>query len=622
MTDPKAAQELLRSTMRILAKTIKPSQTPKPATRPRKARFGELLVKADVITAEQLQQALAQQKKSGQKLGRVLQEIGAISESELHRFLARHLGIDYVDLSLANLHKDTLFLLKEVQARSYRALVLESDEQGLLIGMADPTDIHAYDQLCRLLKRPVRLALVNEADLLHTINSMYRRKEEIDALAEEVKQELGEGGIDIDSLSADEGSTEAPVIKLIQSMFQDAVQVHASDIHIEPEETMLRIRQRVDGVLQEHVIDGRSVSGALVTRIKLMSGLDISEKRLPQDGRFSIRVNASAIDVRVSTLPVQHGESMVLRLLDHSANLVSLEKLGMPPDIRERFETMIEQPAGMVLVTGPTGSGKTTTLYSALDRVNHSTNKIITVEDPVEYRLERINQVQVNAHIGLDFARVLRTALRQDPDIILVGEMRDQETVDIGLRAAMTGHLVFSTLHTVSAVATVSRLREMGAPGYLLAAALIGIIAQRLVRRICDSCKEPVELSPGQRAWLNAQVGIERGKAIKFVRGRGCNHCLLTGYRGRIGVYELLEMDSRLTGAIQREDLDEFLKAADEKKSYVPLSRRALDYAIAGVTSLEEVMRLSGGLEDDGDSTLFEQSAATGPDSETDARDG
>ena len=609
MTDPKAAQQLLRSTMRILAKTIKPSKPAKPAMRPRKARLGELLVKAGAISAEQLQQALAEQQKSGQKLGRALQDLGAISESELHRFLAKHLGIDYVDLSLANLNKDTIFLLKEVQARSYRALVLQSDEQGLLVGMADPTDIHAYDQLCRLLKRPVRLALVNEADLLHTINSMYRRKEEIDALAEEVKEELGEGGIDINNLSADEGSTEAPVIKLIQSMFQDAVQVHASDIHIEPEENMLRIRQRVDGVLQEHVIDGRSVSNALVTRIKLMSGLDISEKRLPQDGRFSIRVNESVIDVRVSTLPVQHGESMVLRLLDHSANLVSLEKLGMPPDIRERFAAMIEQPAGMVLVTGPTGSGKTTTLYSALDRVNHPTNKIITVEDPVEYRLERINQVQVNAHIGLDFARVLRTALRQDPDIILVGEMRDQETVDIGLRAAMTGHLVFSTLHTVSAVATVSRLREMGAPGYLLAAALIGIIAQRLVRRICDSCKEPVELSPGQRAWLNAQVGIERGKAIKFVRGRGCNHCLLTGYRGRIGVYELLEMDSRLTGAIQREDLDEFLKAADKKKSYVPLGRRALDYAIAGVTSLDEVMRITGGLDEETEPTVSNPSA-------------
>ena len=613
MTDPKAAQQLLRSTMRILAKTIKPFKPAKPAkptTRPRKARFGELLVKAGVISDEQLQQALEQQQKSGQKLGRTLVDLGAISESESHRFLARHLGVDFVDLSVAKLNSDTIFLLKEVQARRHRALVLESDDNGLLVGMADPSDIHAYDELCRLLKRPVRLALVNETDLLHTINSMYRRKEEIDALAEEVKEELGEGGIDIDNLAADEGSTEAPVIKLIQSMFQDAVQVHASDIHIEPEENMLRIRQRVDGVLQEHVIDGRSVSNALVTRIKLMSGLDISEKRLPQDGRFSLRVNASVIDVRVSTLPVQHGESMVLRLLDQSTNLVSLEKLGMPPEIRERFAAMIEQPAGMVLVTGPTGSGKTTTLYSALDRVNHPTNKIITVEDPVEYRLERINQVQVNAHIGLDFARVLRTALRQDPDIILVGEMRDQETVDIGLRAAMTGHLVFSTLHTVSAVATVSRLREMGAPGYLLAAALNGIIAQRLVRRICDSCKERVEMSPGQRAWLNAQVGIERGKAIQFVRGRGCNHCLLTGYRGRIGVYELLEMDSRLTGAIQREDLDEFQIAAEQKKSYVPLGRRALDYAIAGVTSLDEVMRITGGLDEEIEPTAFDQFAS------------
>ena len=359
---------------------------------------------------------------------------------------------------------------------------------------------------------------------------------------------------------------------------------------------MLRIRQRVDGILQEHVIDGRSLSTALVTRLKLMSGLDISEKRLPQDGRFSIRVNAATLDVRVSTLPVQHGESMVLRLLDNSANLLSLEELGMTSDIRKRFEIMIEQPAGMVLVTGPTGSGKTTTLYSALNRVNHPTNKIITVEDPVEYRLDRINQVQVNPVIGLDFSRVLRTTLRQDPDIILVGEMRDHETVEIGLRAAMTGHLVFSTLHTVNAVATVSRLREMGAPGYLLAAALTGIIAQRLIRRVCDSCKENVELNPREQAWLAGQEVAGSGRAGKFMRGRGCNHCLHTGYRGRIGVYELLEMDARLTGAIQREDLAEFNQAAAEKESYVPLGRRALGYAITGLTTVDEVMRISGGL--------------------------
>jgi MSHA biogenesis protein MshE len=332
-----------------------------------------------------------------------------------------------------------------------------------------------------------------------------------------------------------------------------------------------------------------------------MSGLDISEKRLPQDGRFSIRVNKKTLDVRMSTLPVQHGESVVMRLLDHSANLLTLSNLGMPPNIERRFAAMIEKPGGMVLVTGPTGSGKTTTLYSALNRVNHPTTKIITVEDPVEYRLDRINQVQVNQRIGLDFARVLRTALRQDPDIILVGEMRDRETVDIGLRAAMTGHLVFSTLHTVNAAATVDRLKDMGAPGYLMSAALNGVVAQRLVRRVCGRCRETVKLTPGQQAWLVAQVGKERSKTLEFARGRGCNYCYLTGYNGRIGVYELLEMDSRLTDAIQREDPAAFEKAVAKKKSYVPLTHCALEYAIEGITSIDEAIRVAGGLDEDSD---------------------
>ena len=298
-----------------------------------------------------------------------------------------------------------------------------------------------------------------------------------------------------------------------------------------------------------------------------------------------------------------------MRLLDNSSNLKSLDELGMTPDIRIRFEALIKQPAGMVLVTGPTGSGKTTTLYSALNQVNHASTKIITVEDPVEYRMERVNQVQVNPVIGLDFTRVLRTCLRQDPDVILVGEMRDKETVDIGLRAAMTGHLVFSTLHTVNAIATVSRLLEMGAPGYLLAAALNGIIAQRLIRRVCDNCKESVELTPGEQAWLSGQQVAGHGKAGKFSRGAGCNHCLQTGYRGRLGVYELLEMDAQLTGALQREDLDEFNQAAARKKGYVPLGRRALGYAITGLTTLEEVIRIAGSLEEEEQPTESDSSA-------------
>ena len=589
----------------------------KTTSRRKKLRLGDLLLGAGAISDEQLEEALALQKTQGHKLGRALTEIGAITELELHKFLAVHLNIEYLDISALHLDAETVALLPEVHARRHRALVLQSDHEGLLVGIADPTDIFAYDAICRLLKRPVRLALVNESDLLRTIDNVYRRTDEIEALAAEVKRDLGEGQIDIDHLMADESSSDAPVIKLLQSMFKDAVQVKASDIHIEPEEFMLRIRQRVDGVLQEQLIDGRGVSAALVTRLKLMSGLDISEKRLPQDGRFSIRVNEKALDVRVSTLPVQHGESVVLRLLDHSANLLSLEKLGMPADVRRRFENMIDKPGGMVLVTGPTGSGKTTTLYSALNRVNDPTTKIITVEDPVEYRLERINQVQVNPAIGLSFGRVLRTALRQDPDIILVGEMRDKETVDIGLRAAMTGHLVFSTLHTVSAAAAISRLRDMGAPGYLLAAALTGIIAQRLVRRVCNGCKETVELNAGQKAWLKTQLGAKRAESLEFVQGRGCNYCYLTGYSGRIGVFELLEMDSKLTDAIQREDLSDFLKAVASKKSYVPLSHRALDYAIEGVTSFEEVIRIAGGLGDETELSIDEQISADGAMPET-----
>ena len=567
--------------------------------RRKKMRLGELLLDANAITEAQLEQALALQKRSGHKLGRALTEVGAIDEADLYKFLAKRLDIDYLDISTIKLQPEVVKMLPEVQARRLRALVLKQDKDGLLVGMADPTDIFAHDELGRLLGKAVKIALVNETELLRTIDITYRRTDEINALAAEVKEELGEARIDIDDLTAEEDSAEAPVIKLLQSMFRDAVQVSASDIHIEPDEFVLRIRQRVDGVLQEHVIDGRGVAGALVTRLKLMSGLDISEKRLPQDGRFSVRVNETTLDIRVSTLPVQFGEAIVLRLLDHSANLLSLEKLGMPANLLERFYRMIERPSGMVLVTGPTGSGKTTTLYSALNYVNKPSTKIITVEDPVEYRLARINQVQVHSRIGLDFGRVLRTALRQDPDIILVGEMRDRETVDIGLRAAMTGHLVFSTLHTVSAVATANRLLDMGAPGYLIGAALQGIVAQRLVRRVCESCAEPAELSPGQLAWLKTQLGSKRAKDAGFVHGRGCNYCQLTGYRGRIGVYELLEMDAGLTDALRREDLSEFVSLAAKKKSYVPLVNCALDYAMSGITSLDEVLRVAGGLDAD-----------------------
>jgi MSHA biogenesis protein MshE len=568
------------------------------STGPRKRiRLGELLVDQKLLTSEQLQSALDEQKRTGRKLGRVLTELNLVREETLHEVLAKHLQIPFIDVRQLTLDHQTVRLLPEAQARRFRALVLQSDARGLLIGMTDPTDLMAYDELSARLKQPLRIALVKEADLLKTMDVVYRRTEEIASIAQEVRQELHEGDIDLELL-ADEQSPDAPVIRLIQSMFQDAVQVRASDLHIEPGENALRVRQRVDGVLQEQKIDGRRVASALVTRLKLMSGLDIAEKRLPQDGRFSLKVKDKVIDVRLSTMPTQYGESVVMRLLDQSGSLMTLDKLGMSPAMLSRFVELIGRSAGMVLVTGPTGSGKTTTLYSALNHLNQPDSKIITVEDPVEYRLDRVNQVQVNPKIGLDFARVLRTTLRQDPDIILVGEMRDQETVDIGLRAAITGHLVFSTLHTMNAIATVHRLLDMGAAGYMIAAALHAIVAQRLVRKVCDNCAQPTEPTPQQKAWLNALTSPTQVAQMNFHLGSGCTYCNLTGYRGRAAIYELLELDRSLADAIRRGDSGEFGRLVQDKNDYVTLTDGALQLVASGVTSVAEAIAVTSGLDE------------------------
>jgi MSHA biogenesis protein MshE len=488
--------------------------------------------------------------------------------------------------------------LPETHARRHRALVLKEDARGYLVCMADPTDLFASDELARALHKPIRLALAKEAALLRTIDLVYRRTDEIVSLAEELDEELSATDVDLGALAVEEGSPDAPVIKLIQSMFQDAVHVNASDIHIEPDERCLRIRLRVDGVLQEQVIDGNRVAQALVTRLKLMCGLDIAEKRKPQDGRFSIKVEDKSLDVRLSTMPIYHGEAIVMRLLDQSASHKTFADLGMPPEITARFNALIERTSGMVLVTGPTGSGKTTTLYAALQHVNSPATKIITAEDPVEYRLERINQVQVNPKIGLTFSAILRTALRQDPDIVLVGEMRDQETVEIGLRAAMTGHLVFSTLHTQSAVSTVSRLLDMGAQGYLIASALDCVLAQRLVRRNCENCAQPVVPSVQQQSWLTRYLEPAEIEAAKFLEGHGCTYCNMTGYRGRIGIYELLEVDGGIADAIRRNDLGALDRLAARAPGFVPLAARALESALAGTTSLSEIMTSMAGLEE------------------------
>lgn len=576
-------------------------------TAPARVRLGDVLVERKLLTQAQLTEALAEQDRSGRKLGRVLVDLGLVSESALHTALSDHLKVPYVDLRQFTPDRDGLRMLPETVARRFRAIVLKSAGNAPLVGMADPTDIFAFDEIKRHLRRSFDLALVNETALLDFIDKNYRRTDEIASLAKEVREELSDSDLDLDQLKADDAAPDAAILRLLQSLFQDAVQVNASDIHIEPGDGRLRIRQRVDGELQEQSIEGERVATALVTRLKLMCGLDIAEKRLPQDGRFSMKVTGRSFDVRVSTLPTIHGESLVMRLLDQSAPLTGMDQLGLGDALLKRFSEIAQMSAGMVLVTGPTGSGKTTTLYSVLQHLNQVDTKIITVEDPVEYRLDRIVQVQVQPKIGLDFARVLRTALRQDPDVLLIGEMRDRETAEIGLRAAMTGHMVFSTLHTLNAAAAVSRLIDMGAEPFLVAASLKAVLAQRLVRKLCVQCSADAPLSDTARSWLERRgpSSIPAGQAWRSARG--CHQCNHTGFRGRLAVYEFLDLDRDALDAIRRNDLTAFQHRAGQLPGFVPLADAGIEVARRGLTSIEEVMRVLSGLEDRPAETAAEQ---------------
>ncbi len=562
----------------------------------RKVRVGDLLVEKNLITEPQLMEALAEQKRTGKKVGRVLTDLKFISEEKLLSCLADYFQYPYVDLNRYRIEVDVVRLLPEVSARRYRCIVLAEKPGGLLIGMSDPTDLKVIDDLQRHLKRAVFPAFISEDILLKTLDSIYRRQDEIASIAGELEGELSESDFDITDLASGSDSNEAPVVRLLQSIFEDAVQIKASDIHIEPEEAQLRIRMRIDGDLQEQVMKERRIASALVSRLKIMSGLDISEKRIPQDGRFNIRVKNKSIDVRLSTMPVQFGESVVMRLLDQSGGILDLDSLGMPKDIQQRFNYLVERPHGMVLVTGPTGSGKTTTLYAALNILNTKERKIITAEDPIEYRLPRINQVQVNPKVGLEFSTVLRAALRQDPDVILVGEMRDHETAEIGLRAAMTGHMVLSTLHTNDAISTAMRLLDMGVDNYLVASSLRAVMAQRLVKRLCDHCQEEYQPDEQERSWLFTMA--DDAVTGNYIKGRGCHHCNNTGYSGRIGIYELLEMDEAMITAMRENSTEGFSQAAKRHPRFRPLALCALDYARQGVTSLDEVFRVSASLGD------------------------
>lgn len=564
----------------------------------KKLFIAEMLLEKGLITKDQLDTAINLQKSTDKKIGQILIELGYIKEDKLLQLLAEQLNLEFIDLKTYPLQPELIKLLPEFYARHFRAIILNEDDSSYLIGMVDPQDLLAQDEIERILKKKVKLALIREDELLNILDSIYRRAEEISHFAESLSAEMTPSAStaqDIFDKSMTFASADMPVVNLLRSIFEDAVQINASDIHIEPDENVLRIRLRVDGSLQEQIIEEKSISQALVQRIKLMSGLNIAEKRLPQDGRFSITVKKKYYDVRVSTIPIQHGESVVMRLLNQSAHLLNLGQIGMPENVYLEILRILTAAYGILLIVGPTGSGKTTTLYASLNKLNNPEDKIITVEDPVEYRLPRINQVQVNTKIGLTFATVLRAILRQDPDIIMIGEMRDQETIDIAMRAAMTGHFVLATLHTNDSISSINRLLDMGAQGYIVAAVLRAVIAQRLVREICHKCSEPYKLTSGDINWLKG-VGWKDFSGITFKHGAGCTHCHQSGYSGRTGIFELLVLTEELSEALRKNDASEFTRLAKIQPFYRSLLHSALDLAEKGITTIAEVIRMSGEL--------------------------
>lgn len=557
-----------------------------------KVKFGDILIARGLITSEQLSEAIKEQKETGKKLGEILTANNLVTEDVLSEVLSEQLNLPVVDLANHEMDYDLARKLPEVYARKHGCLLLGYDADGFVIGMIDPLDIIAYDELHALLKEPIKINIIKAKDLDQHITLIYRHSEEIESYAGQLGDELEQHAVSLEELMP-ANQIDAPVKKFIHALFEDAIQVGASDIHIEPGEKVLRIRLRVDGVLQEQGLSQKNIAPAVAQCLKLMAKLDMAEKRLPQDGRITLKVKGRVVDVRLSTMPIQHGESVVMRLLNKSGEAVSLESSGMSDKELEVFRRLIHMPNGVILVTGPTGSGKSTTLFGALHELNTPDVKIITIEDPVEYELERICQVQVQSKIGLDFARVLRTILRQDPDVVLVGEMRDKETSSIAMRAALTGHLVLSTLHTNDAESTAIRLLDMGVPGFLVGATLRGVIAQRLMRRVCTSCKEEVSMTEKEKNWMHSLYGDTYADA-KFYKGKGCANCNNIGYAGRVGIFEMLILTDEMIECLSLEDRNKFTELATAEMKGKTLLDVAIKAALDGETSLPEVLRVAG----------------------------
>ncbi|VBB06881.1 type ii secretion system protein e [Lucifera butyrica] len=548
-------------------------------------RLGDLLIETGLLTPEQLEKALNVQKKTNERLGRVLINQGYLSEESMIEVLEFQLGVPHVDLINVQLDKEAGHLIPSSLAEKYQVIPIKKEGRKLTLAMVDPTNFFAIDDVRMVSGCDVEPVIAAERAIQRAISAVYG----VTALVEKAVNQLRpeEAGLTAEVQTAD----DAPIIGIVNSLFSQAVRERASDIHIEPQDKTLRVRFRIDGVLREISSFPRDLHAAIISRIKIMSDMDIAEKRLPQDGRIKLREAGREIDIRVSTLPTILGEKAVMRILDKKAVILDIKKLGFSPENLRRYQNLFTRSYGMILVTGPTGSGKTTTLYSTLTELNSPGKNIITVEDPVEYRLEGVNQVQVNQKAGLTFAGGLRSILRQDPNIVMIGEIRDRETADIAVRAALTGHLVLSTLHTNDAPGAVTRLIDMGVEPFLVASSVLGVVAQRLIRLICPECKRPYHPAPDstERVFL----GIEPQRDITLYRGTGCSACGRTGYRGRMSIHEVMPVSAKIRELINlRVAADEIGQTASQE-SMLSMREDGIQKALTGLTTVEEVMRVA-----------------------------
>jgi type IV pilus assembly protein PilB len=562
-------------------------------------RIGQILVDMGFIDDDQLEMLLEeQQQQPGEKLGKIAEEMGLITDDQLVQALAEQMRLQVINLSEAKIPASTLGLINDTMASLYRVIPVRFEDNELTVATADPQNLSVSDELRTFLGYTIRLVVTTEREIKQALDRFYNTAgESVESIISELEDDeellkqaaalAGDGPIDL--TGAEALADSAPVRKLLNMVLLLAIKDHASDVHFEPFEDEFRIRIKADGVLYEMVPPPRHLAFAITTRIKVMANLDIAERRLPQDGRIELSVGGHPVDLRVSVLPTLFGESVVLRILDRSVVSLDLNKVGMDAPTMAAFREVIGRPNGIILVTGPTGSGKTTTLYSALNELNSIEDKLITTEDPVEYDMQGIVQIPIDAEIGNTFAHCLRSILRQDPDKILVGEIRDLETAEIAVQASLTGHTVFSTLHTNDAPSTITRMKDMGVPTFLITATVEAILAQRLVRRICTQCRE--EVTPTQEMLQQLGLNPEQMRTMKFYRGSGCDVCNNTGYKGRVGLFELMIITDKLRDMIMENVSVDEMRLEAQRNGMVSLRDAGLSFVGQGVTTAEEILR-------------------------------